>query len=481
MAAAMSSAVPAKSVATVAGQLVVMAVFVAGLGWGGSRLLAGRRPPVVAVVRTASGVAPRDRTWPTSNPSPATVDLLAGLDLSAATVSGQWTRRPGDGALVSDDGQATRFDTGYRPPAEYDLRYTITRLSGSDGVDAVLAVRGRQFAWTIAGWANTLCGFGFHMGQGTDDGPTATRGFPLVNGRRYAVEVRVRRDGVSATIDGRPVVRWATDYDDLACNTRDLNRPDTIGFSTWESRYAIASATVTEVSGTGRRVSSTDPLEAVPIATVDYHVAHRGEPPADPIRYTVYSNGHLQTPTGENVWYRRGDDLVVQWGPVAGPVPAVDRRPVVRRPHGQGRGRDRPVRGRRAVIGRRDGRRRRRRAWEANERGGPAAVPGGQGGEVRRPGPNHGRPDRRRAGEGIWPTRRHRIGRAATGRHLGGVAVPKCNARVDRSELIRCSLPLRAIENALGRVRLGYRIEVPPPRVLDVCRAGLHARASDSA
>ena len=307
-----SPAGPTKSAGTIAGQLLVMATFAAAVWWAGARVLAGRSPPAVRLV-TTHGVVARDRSWPTSNPSPATVDLLAGLEPSRAAVSGTWMRRA-DGAWVSDDGQATRFDTNYRPPAEYDLRYEFTRLSGTDGLDAILAVRGRQFLWTMAGWDNTTGGFGFHMGLGQEAGPTATRGVSLVNGRRYAAEVRVRRGEVSASLDGRPLARWATDYDDLGVNTRDLNRTDTVGFSTWESRYAIHSARIIEVSGAGRRVGPGDALDAVPIATIDYQVAHRGEPPTDPARYTLYSNGHLKTPDGENLWYRRGDQLVVQWG-----------------------------------------------------------------------------------------------------------------------------------------------------------------------
>ncbi len=300
-----------KSVKTVAAQLVLVGLFLGGCFWAFDHyVLADRRPAMTAKAVGPGGVVGRDRSVPATNPSPRTVDLLAGLDVAKATVNGVWTAK--DRGLASDEGQATRFDFGYRPPAEYDLRLTLTRVTGNDGIDLVLAHAGRQFVWTMAGWDNHVCGFGDVMAVVANANPTTvTRPAVFENGRRYDCLVRVRRDRVAAYIDGQLVSQWPTDYDDLGSYTRGLLRPDTIGVSTWESSYAIRSASVVEVAGTGAKVSAGDPIEAAPIAVCEYAVAnHPGT-----AEYTLYSNGRIKNADGTELWFRKGNHLCFEWGP----------------------------------------------------------------------------------------------------------------------------------------------------------------------
>ena len=250
----------------------------------------------------------RDRERPTTNPVARGVDLLTNIDLPAATVAGRWKWK--DGAAISDLGAATRFDFGYCPPNEYDLRFEFARVSGNDGIDTILSFEGRQFCWTMGGWGNTINGFSEVFGQPADANPTTVRGQGLKNNRRYTCLIKVRNDKVQAYLDDQRVSEWGTDFDDLGMSSRRLHRNDSIGISTWESSYAIYSAQIVEIAGAGRKVGSADPLHAKPIGIWNYTVQGR-----EPIPHVMYSNGHMKTAEGDELWFLRGDKILFRWGP----------------------------------------------------------------------------------------------------------------------------------------------------------------------
>jgi hypothetical protein len=291
--------------------LLIILLFLGASGWVAKHFLFSDNGPVSKPIddissRSSSSSFRRVRTLATTNPTPVTIDLLKGLDLSTAVVQGHWVLK--DGAVVSDTGAATRFDFRYRPPGEYDLRVEFSRLSGSDGIDTILCANGRQFLWTMGGWHNTISGFAEVFGKAADANPTTVRA-SLKNGQRYSCVLKVRNDGVQAFLDDVLVRSWTTDFDDLAMSSRRVHRPDTLGISSWESSYAIYSAQVTEISGFGRRVSPTDPLDAEAIAIWAYTVADRS-----PVEHKMYSNGHMKTPNGEELWFLRGNQILFRWG-----------------------------------------------------------------------------------------------------------------------------------------------------------------------
>ena len=181
-----------KSPAVIVGQLLLILLFVGLGGWGIHYYLNyshDRHEKREAVVAATS--FHRQRTFSTTNPTPGTLDLLQGVDLQTATVSGWWEVK--DRAFISDSGAATRIDLGYCPPTEYDLRFTFARLSGNDGIDTILCYGGRQFIWTMAGWGNTVCGFSEISAEPADNNPTTTRGEWFNNGQRYTCVIKVIR------------------------------------------------------------------------------------------------------------------------------------------------------------------------------------------------------------------------------------------------------------------------------------------------
>lgn len=298
-----------KSPVMALGQLLLILLFLFAGGWAIRHYVLSPDGFHRATNAAASALAPssRVRAIVPTNAIVRTVDLLKGLDLDTATVYGRWAVR--DGAIVSDTDAATRFDLGYCPPAEYDLRFSFARLSGTDGIDTILCYGGRQFVWTMAGWANTVCGFTEVCAEPADHNPTTVRGDWFKNGQRYSCVIKVRNNRVAAFLDNQLVSEWVTDYEDLASSSRSLQRTDTLGLSTWESSYAIYSVEIVEISGKGVAKLPGDPQEATEIAVCTYQVGDRGA-----VNYAMYSNGRMKSPEGEELWFLQGDNLIFRFG-----------------------------------------------------------------------------------------------------------------------------------------------------------------------
>ena len=255
--------------------------------------------------------APVAQRPPRATPADArTVDLLAGVDpATQASVRGGWSFR--DGRLVSTDARSNAFDLNYRPPTEYDYSVTFTRLSGDDGLDLTFYAGGRQPCWSMGSWGNTVCGFGEVAGKERDANPTTVRDHPLRNGQTYTCTLKVRVDEVSAYLDDVLVSRWKTDYADMD-QVAELHRPDSIGFSSWASVYAISKVQVTTISGRGRRLDASDPIDQRLLASAT-SVTKDGD-----VRHLkLYADGHFEAAGWNRFdcrWYLHGRTVIFTWG-----------------------------------------------------------------------------------------------------------------------------------------------------------------------
>jgi hypothetical protein len=139
------------------------------------------------------------------------VNILANVDPARDAVSGKWTHQ--DGALCSDASSTARIGIPYQPPEEYDLRVVFTRTSGKECVIQVFTAFGRQFAWLLGGWDNTLFGFEMLGDQRANANATTVQRSPaLENGRKYTTVVRIRRKRLQAYLDGQLLTDLQTDY-----------------------------------------------------------------------------------------------------------------------------------------------------------------------------------------------------------------------------------------------------------------------------
>src|SRR5206468_4102726 len=99
------------------------------------------------------------------------VDVLKLVDIDRDTVMGNWTRTAG--GVTSDESPFARIETSYRPPAEYDLRATLTRRTGSAEAVQLLGENGKPFLFR-AGYR--IGSFGFATIFRTDFNPTTSIG-----------------------------------------------------------------------------------------------------------------------------------------------------------------------------------------------------------------------------------------------------------------------------------------------------------------
>ena len=152
--------------------------------------------------KTVMAVAPP----PTENAWAKSTNLLSMVELPGCIASGTWTVQ--DNKLISGREAFARVMLPFMPPEEYDVRLQFSRLSGVGEVALLLpAGAERAFSVELGGWRNTSNGFQAYRGERRPDHfGTAKSARALDNHRLYTLEVQVRKEGVSATLDGRPLL-----------------------------------------------------------------------------------------------------------------------------------------------------------------------------------------------------------------------------------------------------------------------------------
>ena len=148
------------------------------------------------------------------------IDLLANVRLPDDVVGGTWKRTSDglhcDSSAAGEDRRA-HLRLPYRPRGEYDFAITFSRKSGSFLVGQILSYDAKDFAWLMGREQNTYDGFELVDNMVVPKNRTAVHLEPaLVNGQRYTSLVKVRKDSVSAYIDGKLVSVLNTDYSNLA-------------------------------------------------------------------------------------------------------------------------------------------------------------------------------------------------------------------------------------------------------------------------
>ena len=179
------------------------------------------------------------------------ISLLTLIDPAKDAVNGDW--RFVNGQLVSGDQVDARLRIPFAVPDEYDLHYQFTRLSGDDFVMAILSHAGKCFDWVFGANGNTLIGFEEISGKHADANPTHLRATASdkAKGRLHDMVVQIRNGYIAAYIDGRPAVRYSTDYSDLSITEGHSVGQDAIGLCTWKTPTAFNLVELVEVTGHG--------------------------------------------------------------------------------------------------------------------------------------------------------------------------------------------------------------------------------------
>jgi eukaryotic-like serine/threonine-protein kinase len=186
------------------------------------------------------------------------LDLLALIDPGQDRVDGNWQRNLA-GELLSDE--TARLQIPYRPPAEYNLDVAFTRISGNADVNQYLVGAGRQVMFMLGGWDNTLGGLDMVDGKRIDENRTGFReGASLQNGRRYATQAQVRKNGVKLFLDRVPLLEFKTNFANVGLDPNWLLRdPTLLGLGSYASPTVFHRVEIVELSGPGMFLRPNDP------------------------------------------------------------------------------------------------------------------------------------------------------------------------------------------------------------------------------
>ncbi len=197
----------------------------------------------------ASAAGPPVPAPPPAAPLPkGAVDLLVLVDPAKDAVKGVWTK-DADG-LTCPAGDHIRLQVPYVPPDEYDLLYEVERREGADGLLLGLSRGTAQWAATLD--SQPASGYKSGLESLDGQGPSAVTGRLFTNGATSRVEVKVRRAGVSVSVDGRAVIDWKGSFGRLSLpDGWKVPNPRALFVAAWGSRYRFTRIVLVPVSGPG--------------------------------------------------------------------------------------------------------------------------------------------------------------------------------------------------------------------------------------
>jgi hypothetical protein len=188
-----------------------------------------------------------------NNAALRTVDLMPLIDWQKDVIEGRFVQPPGGGKQFAVG--RTRVRIPYQPPEEYDFRITFHRLSGDNTIDQMAPIAGHTVTWIMGAWSNTVSAFEVLNGQGAFANATTIRAANSFQvGRQYTSTVHVRRDSISASIDGKLVAEYKTDGRDVGSYGWWFVGENTLGIGS-ETPTIFDAIEIREIRGQGRVVA----------------------------------------------------------------------------------------------------------------------------------------------------------------------------------------------------------------------------------
>lgn len=182
---------------------------------------------------------------------PKSVNLLKSIDQALGAVEGQWTF---DGpVLVTPNAKFGRLQLWYVPPAEYDLRMVAERTAGANSIVLGLVSGGRQCMVAIDAFEHDpASGLEMVDGRSFAENETGVPGRLLENGKRGTVEVAVRKGGVAVTVNGKKIIDWKGEPDQLSLHAKwKMPHKDALWIGAFGCVYRVHELTLTPVTGEG--------------------------------------------------------------------------------------------------------------------------------------------------------------------------------------------------------------------------------------
>jgi hypothetical protein len=186
------------------------------------------------------------------------VDLLKLIDVNRDRVSGVW--RLTDGKLESNKQYAARIEIPYQPPEEYVLTVIAEPLDVPNGLILGQRSGARRFLVLThyTGPGNKPASALENIdGRNVGRNETTVRGPQLTQSRASTLVVTVRRQGVTVTRDGRPLIDWHGTSSQLSLDDYwKTPHENALFLGAYDCRYRFSRVSLTPIVGTGRRLRS---------------------------------------------------------------------------------------------------------------------------------------------------------------------------------------------------------------------------------
>lgn len=180
------------------------------------------------------------------------VDLFPLVDLSCDSMRGTWSRVGTE--FECNPGGPAELLLRYEPLAEYDFKCEFTSNGRPDCVSLACYANGKRFVCDFGGWGNEVIGFNVVDGMDGNSHPSSVRSRPvLVPGKRHTVMVKVRRNEVSAWLDGQKRVVLTTNFKNLDYRNDTVIPPKMLGIVAWNQQVRFHSAVVENLIPDGQK------------------------------------------------------------------------------------------------------------------------------------------------------------------------------------------------------------------------------------
>ncbi|HLX63781.1 MAG TPA: hypothetical protein VKX17_21095 [Planctomycetota bacterium] len=186
--------------------------------------------------------------WKESPAWKTPVNLLALADPATGAVAGEW-KRDDKGAILSGKLNGARMAIDYKLPNQYDIKAVFERKGGNSDTTLILAQGKHQFVWQMGAEQNKNFDLALVAGKKFDGNPACVKnGDCLKNNKRYTTLVEVRKDRVSAYLDGKLITEWTADMGELSrSDTWKLPDGKTLGIGAFQSEVTFYSLELVEV------------------------------------------------------------------------------------------------------------------------------------------------------------------------------------------------------------------------------------------
>jgi hypothetical protein len=181
------------------------------------------------------------------------MDVLKLVDPARDTIRGQWERTKA-GLLTNAVGPHAVIEVPIEPSGNYELEVKFVRLAGNEDVGVTFPVGSNHAGLGMAWYRGTITGLVEINGKGARDNETCVNPGGLSNNYVYTVVVRVMtaedKAQITATLDGKPLVKWAGPQRALSVPFFvGLRNPKCVGLSALNSRVLFQSVRLKMPSG----------------------------------------------------------------------------------------------------------------------------------------------------------------------------------------------------------------------------------------